>query len=248
MLADKPKLNGPPGATEKHLFAQSKITLDLSSNAKTKLTIGHWIEIVTDSSRYFVIRISDEQRNKEAHIGIGFRERNDALNFKMSLQEYENTMRKEAMVNDNFNEDINQSYDATGTASSDGGEGIADSQDYGMDTTETLSKLTLKEGEKIHINLKGASSSRNRAKKSSLEHSPSSEKPPKLLKIPPPPSMAMDSDPVVVVNTDALSKSRDAIPHNFDACISSVAAVAENHEIGEEEWGDFESSSFDTSS
>ncbi len=247
LLTDKPKPNGPPGATEKHPFAQSKITLDLSS---TKLTMGHWIEAVTDSSRYFVIRISDEKRNKEAHVGVGFRERNDALNFRMSLQEYENAMRKEAMIhgngdnhNNNNDEENDIGLDANGTVSS-----VSDSQDS---TVEAVSKLSLKDGEKIHINFKGASSNKSRSKKSeNLSSSPYADKPPLLLRKPPPPTSSSSPLPTVVINTDAIkmTDSQDVgvtQQHSFQ-CASSVAAVAEKMEIDEEEWGDFECSSFDT--
>lgn len=246
LLTDKPKQNGPPGATEKHLFAQSKITLDLSS---TKLTMGHWIEAVTDSSRYFVIRISDEKRNKEAHVGVGFRERNDALDLKMSLQEYENAMRKEAMINgngyDNSGEENDIGLDVNGTLSSE-----SDSQDS---TVEAVSNLSLKDGEKLHINFKGASSSKSRTKKSeNLPSSPYADKPPLLLRKPPPPASSSSSSslPTVVINTDAIkmTDSQDVgvtQQHSFQ-CTSSVAAVAEKMEIDEEEWGDFECSSFDT--
>ncbi len=298
-MADKPKPNGPPGATEKYLFAQSKITLDFSSSSSSSsspsssssssdakntkdakgsdavkkeanLKIEHWIETVTDSSRYFVIRISDEKRKKEAHVGMGFRERNDSMNFKMSLQDYENTMRKEAMVGDEPTAEDSASSSSTDLqqSKSEGGLGLdADTSSDGgaIEATAAVSKLSLKEGEKIHINLKGKSSS-NRTRRSSITNSESTgtnsgghSKPPMLLRKPPPPASSSgvrlppppSSSPNVVINTDALKikSNKDdgsGAPRTDSSCVSSVAAVAETTELddSDDEWGDFESPSF----
>mmetsp|Transcript_2996 Transcript_2996/g.4363 ORF Transcript_2996/g.4363 Transcript_2996/m.4363 type:complete len:309 (+) Transcript_2996:827-1753(+) len=142
-----------------------------------------------------------------------------------------------------------------------------------------VSKLSLKEGEKIHINLKATSSpspSKNRTKRSSITGSGS--KPPMLLRKPPPPasstgtgapvplpptsssmpsSSSLPSKKVnVVINTDALKIQNDLHINNSNgggshshqtdnSCVSSVAAVAETFEHdSDDEWGDFESPSF----
>lgn len=245
LLADRPKPNAPPGATEEYLFAQSKITLDLSSNAKDKMKMEHWIETVTDSSRYFVIRISDEKRGKEAHIGMGFRERNDAMNFKMSLQEYENTMRKEGMIMDGeHNSEVGDNDSCNDSDSLKDAKSFTETEDSTKSTVEGMSKLSLKEGEKIHINLKGSSSTKSsRAKKSST---PNNSKPPMLLRKPPPPaSSSKGASPAMVIDTDALRMSRSKDDRgNLDTGADSVAAVAEI-EDDDDEWGDFESPSFD---
>eukprot|EP00586_Coscinodiscus_wailesii_P019485 CAMPEP_0172504042 /NCGR_PEP_ID=MMETSP1066-20121228/174808_1 /TAXON_ID=671091 /ORGANISM="Coscinodiscus wailesii, Strain CCMP2513" /LENGTH=265 /DNA_ID=CAMNT_0013280035 /DNA_START=82 /DNA_END=876 /DNA_ORIENTATION=+ len=134
ILSSRPKNDGPKGATENFLFAQSKIKYDDNPNMQ------HWVENVVDSSRYFVVRISDEKRKREAHIGLGFRERNDATDFKMGLMEYVKMMKREKMAEEMIK--THDSEDAEGSP-----EGVASSP------LAALSKLTLKEGEKIHVSL-----------------------------------------------------------------------------------------------
>lgn len=166
LLSEKPKKDGPPGATEPHLFCECRIRLD---DATKKME--HWVEAVVDSSRYSVIRISDERTGREAHIGMGFRERSDAVNFRMSLQEYENALRRERKA-EAMHDAYERSHPDGGGEGSDGGSGSGDgaggsgappggdsltppSSAGGPSTLPAVGKLTLKEGEKIHVNLKG---------------------------------------------------------------------------------------------
>jgi hypothetical protein len=61
-------------------------------------------------------------------------ERNDSLNFKMALQDYESSMKKEALLKQSCAElELNE----------------------GKEVSEPTRKLSLGEGEKIHINIKG---------------------------------------------------------------------------------------------
>ena len=236
-LSEKQKEGGPSGAMEKYLFAQCSVELDFTqgdeseSTTKRKLRpnkMEHWVESVVDSSRYFVVRISDANTGREANIGMGFRERNDALNFKMSLQEYGNAMRKEGIVSCLDNGENNKAEDSN-TPSQEGDISSA------VPITE-VSKLSLKEGEKIHVNLKGTS--RTRARKTQSGDTSTSGKP--LLLRKPPPTTSLGSS-AIVVNTDASGKSPSTSDdNNVTDALSSVAAVAENNDVEEDEWGDFE--------
>jgi hypothetical protein len=83
-----------------------------------------YVDHVKDSSRYFVLKITNGERH--AFIGLGFEERNDAFDFKSALSDF-----KEQFVN----------RDAEANAPSK-------IQGPGKD-------LSLKEGQKISLNLKG---------------------------------------------------------------------------------------------
>ena len=139
LFTEKPKKDGPDGATEEKLFAQCKAKLDLITEGVAP-KLDYWVEAVVDSSRYFVIRIVDEQSQRSAHIGMGFRERNDALNFKMSLDDYNRSMKKEAIIEKNASHAV---------------ESTEENKQGHQESEIQISKLSLKEGEKIHINIKG---------------------------------------------------------------------------------------------
>ncbi|KAL2608794.1 hypothetical protein R1flu_027367 [Riccia fluitans] len=87
------------------------------------------VENVTDSSRYFVLRI-DDGRGKHAFIGLGFAERNEAFDFNVALSDHEKYAKREQEKDDESNS--------------------ADSRNA---STPALD-LRLKEGETIRINVR----------------------------------------------------------------------------------------------
>ncbi|CAH0475793.1 unnamed protein product [Peronospora belbahrii] len=64
------------------LFAQCpiQITSDMALDA--------YVHDCADSSRYFMLRMEDEQSSRRAFVGIGFPDRTAAFNFKATLQDY----------------------------------------------------------------------------------------------------------------------------------------------------------------
>jgi hypothetical protein len=225
LFTDRPKEDGPPGATEQHLFAQCTVLLDLTSEGLTP-KLEYWVEAVVDSSRYFVMRISDKESGREAHIGMGFRERNDSLNFKMSLDDYVKTMRKEALI-----ERSHLHHDA---GSKD--DGSLSGGDEAGSLEIAASKLSLKEGETIHINIKGAE--RMHRKKSSVAGVNTM-----LLKKPPPPAAAVAISSKVDKQQDVSSSSDDDNAIKETTAVVDVASpnVDDDNADEDEGWGDFKS-------
>ena len=77
------------------LFAQSIVDCSIKENSdKPPKSIQYWLEQVVDSSRYFTLRILGTQ-GREATIGIGFRDREQATDLRESMQHYETAMRRE---------------------------------------------------------------------------------------------------------------------------------------------------------
>jgi hypothetical protein len=60
--------------------------------------MNHHVLTVGDSSRYFVVRVSDEKGEREAVLGLGFRERDEAADFRAAISHYVNAVIKEKMT------------------------------------------------------------------------------------------------------------------------------------------------------
>ena len=186
IMAERPKANAPPGASEAYLFAQCVIQV---KSDKKSHKLEHWVEPVVDSSRYFAMRIRDSISGREAFIGIGFRERNDATTFRMTLEDYVNALKREEKAQE-LHRQFEQSLEQESVEGKDGAE----------QPLPAMSNLSLKEGEKIHINIKAGSSGSSKrvtpttTKKQTPKKGTSSRliglrKPP-----PPPPSPDDDDD------------------------------------------------------
>ena len=91
------KKEGSPPA----LFAVCKV-----DPIGTGENIDHWVQPVGDSSRFFAIRVTDEKGGREAVIGLGFREREEAEDFTQSIINYQNAITRERM--ERANEMVNQ--------------------------------------------------------------------------------------------------------------------------------------------
>ena len=75
------------------LFALCKIDLIGAPH----LPMDHYVQNVSDSSRYFAIRVIDEKDSREALIGLGFREREEAADFVQCLTNYHNSIMRERL-------------------------------------------------------------------------------------------------------------------------------------------------------
>lgn len=183
IMGERPKPGAPAGAMENYLFAQSDVQVDFSNPSHK---IDHWVNPVVDSSRYFAVRIKDSKTGREAFIGVGFRERTDATNFRMSIEDYINSLKREEKA-EALHKEFEQSLSLQGQSS---GEIGVDAKFEHLPLPK--SRLSLKEGEKLHINIKGARAN------PAAKHSPKVKKGVigtiGLKKPPPPPNAVPASD------------------------------------------------------
>jgi len=91
----------------------------------TKDSATKYVEPVTDSSRYFVLRIEDG-RGKHAFIGMGFEERSHAFDFNVAISDFKSQVKRQEEV-----------------------------KAGGSLLTASTTDYSLKEGEKIKVDLKG---------------------------------------------------------------------------------------------
>ena len=79
---------------------EDKISGNLFAKAPIDTYPGVAIEAVTDSSRYFVLRIMDDSGRK-AFIGIGFQDRGDSFDFNVALQDHFKQVKTEQELSQN---------------------------------------------------------------------------------------------------------------------------------------------------
>ncbi|XP_007491696.1 adaptin ear-binding coat-associated protein 2 isoform X1 [Monodelphis domestica] len=88
---DQPSWSGRLRITAKGQMAyiklEDKTSGELFAQAPVEQFPSIAVESVTDSSRYFVIRIEDES-GRRAFIGVGFGDRGDAFDFNVALQDH----------------------------------------------------------------------------------------------------------------------------------------------------------------
>ena len=73
--------------TECTVKLEDKITGELFAKCPVEAYPGIAIEAVSDSSRYFVLRIQDDS-GRAAFIGIGFSDRSDSFDLNVALQDH----------------------------------------------------------------------------------------------------------------------------------------------------------------
>ncbi|XP_029919921.1 adaptin ear-binding coat-associated protein 1 isoform X2 [Myripristis murdjan] len=106
---DAPDWSGRMRITAKGKVAfiklEDKVSGELFAQAPVHEYPGIAVETVSDSSRYFVLRIQDDN-GRSAFIGVGFGDRGDAFDFNVALQDHfkwvkqENEISKNAQLGD----------------------------------------------------------------------------------------------------------------------------------------------------
>uniref|UniRef100_A0A8C5U1I5 NECAP endocytosis associated 2 n=1 Tax=Malurus cyaneus samueli TaxID=2593467 RepID=A0A8C5U1I5_9PASS len=96
---DQPAWSGRLRITAKGSMAfiklEDKTSGELFAQAPVEQFPGIAVESVTDSSRYFVIRIEDGN-GRRAFIGVGFVDRGDAFDFNVALQDHFKWVRQQS--------------------------------------------------------------------------------------------------------------------------------------------------------
>ncbi|XP_026858086.1 adaptin ear-binding coat-associated protein 1 [Electrophorus electricus] len=88
-----------------YIKLEDKLSGELFAQAPVQEYPGIAVETVNDSSRYFVLRIQDDN-GRSAYIGVGFSDRGDAFDFSVALQDHfkwvkqENEISKSAQAAD----------------------------------------------------------------------------------------------------------------------------------------------------
>ncbi|KAL2091574.1 hypothetical protein ACEWY4_013837 [Coilia grayii] len=78
-----------------YIKLEDKISGELFAQAPVDQYPGTAVEAVTDSSRYFVIRIEDGN-GRHAFIGLGFADRGDSFDFNVALQDHFKWVKQES--------------------------------------------------------------------------------------------------------------------------------------------------------
>ncbi|KAM4636252.1 adaptin ear-binding coat-associated protein 1 [Discoglossus pictus] len=96
---DQPDWTGRMRLTSKGKVAfiklEDKVSGELFAQAPVDQFPGIAVETVTDSSRYFVLRIQDGN-GRSAFIGVGFSDRGDAFDFNVTLQDHFKWVKQES--------------------------------------------------------------------------------------------------------------------------------------------------------
>lgn len=154
----EPKAEDAEASVVPTLFAQCPLQIT------RELHLDVYVHDCVDSSRYFMLRVEDEQSGRCAFVGIGFPDRTAAFNFKATLQDYAKYVQRQLDV---------QHVEAVETAE----QTLVKKQD-----------LSLPQGTTIRINLKNnVSVDGERKKKCCRNSEEGAVSPAKLPLIPPPP-------------------------------------------------------------
>ncbi|KAK7956873.1 uncharacterized protein PG986_006095 [Apiospora aurea] len=160
------------GEEEESEKVKTDVVLEDASNgqlfAAAPYTTAVVVEPVSDSSRFFAVRVQDEAGRK-ASLGIGFEERSDAFDFSVALQEARKSLGWEQPQNN-----------ATG-----GGPKKASEK-----KEEEKRDYSLKEGETITVNLPGRFGRRRPDAGETSTSSSEGSAPLASFSLPPPPSSA----------------------------------------------------------
>lgn len=197
------------------------------------------VEPVTDSSRYFVLRVEDPATKRHAFLGLGFSERGEAFDFSAALSDHEKHVRREREV----------AIASTHPQAQAGGGG---QELLGVEeAVQTLYKhhgdLGLKEGQTIRINVKsptgrsvGGPSSDSKAVPALLPPPPGSSA--RVLPVLAPPPSTKHSASQASPLSPGLVQSSGPVVQPLPASLSSIPSAPASTVVAtsEEDWATFD--------
>ena len=184
------------------------------------------VEPVTDSSRYFVLKIVDGKSKRHAFLGLGFRERMQASDFNAAIDEHRQYLRRKKEA-DAYKKQFSSSAEA--------------SKDY-----------SLKEGEKITIQIKKSPNAKKSGRLSLGEGKGPTMVAGGLLAPPPPGGTKKKEAPAAAATSPSPQTNESAWVADFDSFpeeesakesvtqVASGAAPGGGAAFEDDQWGDFE--------
>lgn len=192
-------------------------------DVKPKEDITPFVDAVIDSSRYYVLRIKDPASNRTTLIGIGFRERDIAFDFKTVLNDYVRYVDRMALADKMAS--ANLSFEEESKEGSVG--------EVGVCAGGLTRDLSIKPGEKISVKVRARKGAGGGGEESTTE----TMKATRPVGLRPPPRGA-------TVFNESCAAGEDGAP----PCPELTTTVTVNEtdpiaaETNEDDWGDFESS------
>ncbi|RLN73088.1 hypothetical protein BBJ28_00003794 [Nothophytophthora sp. Chile5] len=161
--------------------------------------LDQYVHDCVDSSRYFMLRVEDEQTKRRAFVGIGFPDRTSAFNFKATLQDYAKYAVRQIDVEH-----------ATAAES--------DAAEKSSDASPRKTDLSLPQGTTIRIKLKtsGVEDAEKASMRRRRSNSGGAASPAKVPLIPPPPGDSPSSSAAslrtpAIAPPPAVAEKSDAI-------------------------------------
>lgn len=206
--------------------------------------IIYFVDAVIDSSRYYVLRLKDRMSTRSLLVGIGFRERDTAFDFKNCLNDYVRYVDRMSAAEKSKAMWADDHREIEGKVTSDM------TEKTGADVTPSLSlsrhrDLSIPAGQKITIKCKLLKSTDMKCEERITAQMPSKILPRQTVLSPPPQarttSMTSSSVPLTLNQSAAVYGEKEDRESKKEM---GKEVVEEDEE--EEEWGDFDSATIAT--
>ena len=206
--------------------------------------IIYFVDAVIDSSRYYVLRLKDRMSTRSLLVGIGFRERDTAFDFKNCLNDYVRYVDRMSAAEKSKAMWADDHREIEGKVTSD------TTEKTGADVTPSLSlsrhrDLSIPAGQKITIKCKLLKSTDIKCEERITAQIPSKILPRQTVLSPPPQARTMSvtsvSVPLILNPSAAVNGEKEDRQSKKER---GKEVVEEEEE--EEEWGDFDSATIAT--